>query len=154
MHKRNWLLALTAALLCAFVLINWSAVTQSMPLSFLVVTLNAPLGIVLLSICGAMIAVLVGFTLSAQLAAFGDSRRQAAELRAQRELADKAEQSRFSALQITMEREFAELRQQLVDTESRLRDESKESSNSLAACIGEIDDRLERQSPTPQTQLP
>jgi uncharacterized integral membrane protein len=154
MHTRNWLLALTGAVLCTFVLINWNTVTQSMPISLLIVTVNAPLGLVLLTLCGAMMAVVIGYALHVQFAAFGDSRRQAAELKSQRELADQAEQSRFSALRTTLESEFAALRQQLAGIETRLRQESQESTNGLAACIGEIEDRLERQSPTSSALLP
>ena len=154
MHMRNWLLVGAGVILCSFVLLNWPAITRPMPISLLIVTVNAPLGLVLLTLCGAIIAVVMGYALRVQVTAFGDSRRQMAELRSQRELADQAEQSRFMALRTMLEGEFALLRQQLTEVESRLRQESQESANSLAACIGEIDDRLERQAPIPPALLP
>ena len=66
-------------------------------------------------------------------AMYTESRRMAHELATQRELADKAEASRFTELAAHLDREVAGLKQAMV-----------EASNSLSADIGQIDDKLDR----------
>ena len=67
-----------------------------------------------------------------------ESRRQTKELQAQRDLADKAEASRFT-----------ELRTELMARLDRLQTDSRtaieQNANSVAAQIGELEDRLERE---------
>jgi hypothetical protein len=62
-------------------------------------------------------------------------RRQAKELEAQRQLAESAEASRFTELGTLIREEIAKLRTELQDTE-----------HSIAATLGEMDDRLRKPS--------
>ena len=84
-----------------------------------------------------------------------ETRRTAKELSAQRTLADQAEASRFTALGKHLDEELqrlesqaaareAALGQRLDGREQALRAHVDQASNSLAAFIGEVDDRLER----------
>jgi hypothetical protein len=66
-----------------------------------------------------------------------DARRQTRELQAQRDLADKAEASRFTELR-------AELMARLDRLQSDARLAVEQSANSTAAHIGELEDRLDR----------
>ena len=102
----------------------------------------------------ALAAVLLAYALKLQVNALSDSRRQSEELRRQRELADQAEASRFTELRQYLEAELAAIRQAQQHSEQRLRDELTTSTNTLSACIGEVDERLERQSPTPPERMP
>jgi hypothetical protein len=67
-----------------------------------------------------------------------ESRRQTRELQAQRDLADRAEASRFT-----------ELRTELMARLDRLQTESRiaveQNGNALAAQLGELEDRLARE---------
>jgi uncharacterized protein YlxW (UPF0749 family) len=89
-----------------------------------------------------------------QATALMESRQYSRELKNQRELADRAEESRFTQLRSSLETELRQLSQQVVDanaaTVSRcdrldhdLRSAIEQSTNSLSAYIGEIEDRLE-----------
>jgi hypothetical protein len=150
----RWILGSMAALMILFIGVNWSAMNQLTPLSFIVTTVEAPLGVLLLGMGLVIFSVVIAYALRIQITAFADSRRQAAELKAQRELADKAEQSRFLELRSAIEAEFAAIRQLQSQSEARMRDDLRESINSLAAYLGEIDDRLERRSPSKSASVP
>ncbi len=84
-----------------------------------------------------------------------DARRHSRELQAQRELADKAEASRFTDLRGFLETELRKLGEQVAESragitgrldqaEQDLRTAIEQSGNSLAAYIGELEDRLLR----------
>ena len=81
-------------------------------------------------------------------------RRHAAELRSHRELADNAEISRFTELRQYLQQELAQLQETQRQSVQRLRDEMQAAHNSLAAGIGEIDERLERHFPSAPDQQP
>jgi hypothetical protein len=81
-------------------------------------------------------------------------RKHAAELRAQRELVENAEASRFTDLRQYLEAELAGLRQAQAASLQRMHEEILAANNSMAACIGEIDERLERQWPSARDQQP
>jgi hypothetical protein len=84
-----------------------------------------------------------------------EGRRQARELQTQRELADRAEESRFQQLRSAMEAQLDELENQITgsktavllrldEVERSLRSTVEQSGNTLAAYMGEIEDRFER----------
>lgn len=62
-----------------------------------------------------------------------ESRRMAQELAAQRELADKAEASRFTELSAHLDQQVAGLRQAMAEV-----------ANGISADIGQMDDKLDR----------
>jgi hypothetical protein len=108
----------------------------------------------MLGFTAVLAAVLLAYALKVQINALSDTRRQSEELRRQRELADQAEASRFTELRQYLEQELASVKQAQQDSEQRLRDELATSTNTLSACIGEVDERLERASPTPPERIP
>jgi len=84
-----------------------------------------------------------------------ENRRNARELQAQRELAEQAEASRISQLRSFLESELRRLGEKTEESkvvvlaklealERELRSVVEQSGNTLAAYIGEIEDRLER----------
>ena len=100
------------------------------------------------------------FVVYVQASALFDSRRHAQELQLNRELADKAEASRFTELRSFLEGELQKLAgvrsggspvpadpailARLDRLEKELLTAVEQSGNSLAAYLGEIEDRLER----------
>jgi len=76
-----------------------------------------------------------------------ETRRYSKELQAQRTLADQAEASRFTELRGFIQGELAQLNQRIAQSHEALRSELKQelsdSSNSLAAHLAEMDDRLQ-----------
>jgi uncharacterized integral membrane protein len=124
-------------LVALFALINWTAFTALTPLSIGLTTVQAPLGLIMLGLVVFLCLLFTVWVISLQASSLMDSRRQTRELQAQRDLADKAEASRFT-----------ELRTELMARFDRLQSESTAaielSNNSVAAHIGQLEDRLER----------
>lgn len=128
---------LVLGLLAAFVIANWHVLAAPVEVSLLVATINAPAGVILLGGTALLLVLLGAYTLSLHTSTLLEARRHAKELREQRLLADQAEASRFTELNAAMQKEFADLRVELQKV-------SNESSNSLAAAIGEVEDKLDR----------
>jgi len=154
MSFRSLLVVVVVGLLALFAMVNWSTFVTPTQLSLVVTSVQAPLGLVMLGFTAVLAAVLLAYALKVQVNALSDSRRQSEELRRQRELADQAEASRFTELRRYLEQELGSLRQTQVESEGRLREELVSSTNTLSACIGEVDERLERYTPTPPERMP
>ena len=122
MPLRIVLLLVLVAALAVFVAVNWSAFTAPTTLSVIFGQVQAPLGIVMLAITGALALVFLAYALYLQAVSMREMRRMSRELEAQRQLADQAEASRFTELRAHID----------------------QSINGLAAQIAEIDDRIAR----------
>ena len=90
-----------------FALLNWTQFTTPTTLSFGFFDVSAPLGMIMLGLVALLAVVFVVWALSMQASLLVESRRQAKELQAQRELADRAEASRFTELRDFVAAEFA-----------------------------------------------
>lgn len=109
-----------------FAAINWSVFTALTPISLGVATVQAPLGLIMLGLIGFLCVLFTVWVIALQAGSLRDARRQTRELQAQRDLADKAEASRFTELR--------------ADLMARL----DGSTNTVTAHIAELEDRLER----------
>jgi len=145
-----------------FVLANWTALTAPATLSFVVFSFEAPLGLVLLGIILVFAAFFVAYVLILRTTMLMDAHRYARELKAQQQLAEKAEASRLSELRKQLDYEFAQLREaadksrvsfstQVEGLEEALRNLIGETSRSQLAYIGEIEDKLDRNLATRST---
>lgn len=155
MKVRSLFLLLTVVAIAAFTALNWSAFMTPTTLSLGVANVQAPLGLVMLGLVAFLAALFLVFVVYLQTSVLLEARRHARELQANREIAGQAEASRFTELRGFLE---AELRRQAgLDAESRaillarldqldrdLRSAVEQSGNTLAAYIGELEDRLER----------
>lgn len=131
MRVRTVLVVLVMLLLTVFVVINWPAFMAPTTLNLLVAPIEAPLGLVMLSLQVLVLLVFAVYIAMWQGAVLLQSRRHTKEMQAQRTLADEAEASRFTELRTMLHGEFEQLRQELRD-----------HANSVAATIGELDERL------------
>ena len=122
-----------------FALINWAAFAALTPLSLGFTTVQAPLGLIMLGLVAFLCVLFTVWVVSLQANSLMDARRQTKALQTQRDLADKAEASRFTELRAEMLARLDRL-----DTELRLALE--QSGNAVAAHIGQFEDRLERAS--------
>lgn len=138
-----------------FTLANWGALNTPTTLSFVVFSLQAPLGLVLLGMILLFLALFATYVLFLRTSMLMDARRYARELEAQHQLAEKAEASRLNELRSQLDQQFAKLletaEQSRTDMgerfegmETALRNSIEESSRSLSAYIGEVDDKLDR----------
>jgi uncharacterized integral membrane protein len=154
MSMRTVLVLVVIALLALFTMVNWQTFITPTELNLVVARVQAPLGLVMLGFTAVLAAVLLAYALKVQVNALSDSRRQSEELRRQRELADQAEASRFTELRSFLEQEMAALRKTQQDAGQQLRGELIDTANSLAASIGELDERIERALPIPPERMP
>jgi len=154
MNIRSLALLVLLALLVVFAVVNWGTFIAPTTLNLVFTSVQAPLGLVMLGFTALLTVVFLGYVMYVQMSALAASRKHSDELRHQRELADKAEASRFTELRQYLAQELDGLRASQRDSEARLREELTAAANSLAASIGEVDERLERMSPTPPERQP
>ena len=155
MYLRTVIIVLVLGLLAIFAIFNWSAFLSPTTLTVGFATVEAPLGLILLGIVGLVTVLFLIYVVFLQSTTLLESRRQARELQNQRELADRAEESRFEQLRSAMEARLTDLENEATESkaavlarldnvERDLRAAVEQSGNTLAAYIGEIEDRLER----------
>jgi hypothetical protein len=118
-------------------LLNWDAFSALTPLHLGLTTVQAPLGLIMLALLGFLCVLFTVWGISLQARSLQDARRQTRELQAQRDLADRAEASRFTELRI-------ELMARLDRLQADSRVAVEQSGNAVAAHIGQLEDRLER----------
>jgi uncharacterized integral membrane protein len=155
MKIRALILAIPLGLLLIFTLANWGAITTPTPISLLVGRIDAPLGLILLMFLVVVTVVFLLLMVAQQATVIVETRRAAKELTAQRVLADQAEASRFTELRrhldVRLDRVHEEMRSpedavnaRIDRLEAALREAIEHTGNTLAAYIGEVDDRVER----------
>ena len=133
-------LFLVLLLIGLFAVLNWDAFTALSALNLGVTTVQAPLGLIMLALVAFLCVLFTVWVISFQAGSLMEARRMTRELQVQRDLADKAEASRFT-----------ELRSELIARLDRLQADSRlvteQSANSIAAQLGELEDRLDRERP-------
>lgn len=155
MYLRTLLILFVIAGLIIFAAINWGAFVTPTTLSLIFLTVDAPLGLILLAIVAVLSVFFLVYVVYLQSSVLMESRRHGRELQAQRELAEQAEASRVSELRAFLQDELGELMDRteasragvlarLDQLERELRVVVEQSGNTLAAYIGEVEDRLER----------
>jgi hypothetical protein len=155
MKNFTLLLLLVLAAIVAFATLNWSVFVAPTDLSLGVAVVKMPLGLIMVGLLVFLTALFLVYVVYLQSSALLESRRHSRELQTNRELADKAEASRFTELRSFLEAQV--LRQESLNAESRsamlarieqldhdLRTAVEQSGNTLAAYIGELEDRLEK----------
>lgn len=155
MNWRTLSIAFVLVLLALFALLNWGAFAAPTELNLGPTSVQAPLGLVMLSVTALLCGLFVLYVIVQQAGGIVESRRYAKELQSQRELADKAEASRFTDLQNYLSGELGQLRersaeqtaqadQRVAQMEQRLLQKLEESTRVLSAYVGEVDDKLDR----------
>jgi uncharacterized integral membrane protein len=130
---RSLLVLVASGLAALFVVLNWRVFAASAKLNLLLTSADVPVGVVMLLLFGVGLLVLWNTMGRWQGTLLMEFRRQAKELQAQRLLAESAEASRFTELGALIREEIAKLRTELRDTE-----------HSIAATLGEMDERLRK----------
>lgn len=156
MRARTILLIIAIALIAAFAALNVDEFTRTSVLSLGFTTIQVPLGLVMLVLLGLAVLTFVATTLYMQSANLLETRRYARELATQRELADRAEASRFTELRnfldaqasTALNREAANatvMAERLAQTQAVILHRLEQSDNATAAYVGQLEDRLERE---------
>ena len=146
MNSRTLVLLLIVAATAALAVLNWTALSEPSPISLGVTTVDAPLGLIMLGLTVLLGVFFIAYVLSLQGSVLLDTRRHTKEMQAQRELADKAEASRFTELRAFLENQHQQTQSQLMARldalESHLAARAQESDNTTAAYVGQLEQRL------------
>ena len=155
MYLRTLLILAVLGLIAVFSVLNWGAFIAPTVLSLGFTSVQAPLGLILLVIVALLTLLFLVYITYLQSSVLLESRRHARELQMQRDLAEQAETSRFNQLQTLVETELQKLAGDMEQSKSLLltrldqierdlRSALEQTGNSLAAYIGELEDRLDR----------
>jgi biopolymer transport protein ExbB/TolQ len=157
MRIRTILLVVGILLLAGFVALNLDEFTRVSMLSLGFTTVQVSLGLVMLLLLVVATVAYLASTLYMQSMHLLETRQYARELNTQRELADKAEASRFTELRSYLEvqalaaqhREAAVatvLAERFAQQQQALLARLEQTDNSIAAYMGQLEDRLERRN--------
>lgn len=158
MNLRTLQLLLLVAAIAIFTLVNWSAFTTPTTLSLVFGTVQAPLGLIMLVLTGLLAALFLVYIVYQQAGLIVETRRASRDMAAQRELADKAEASRFTELRAFLASELRTLETRIAEaqaensrrveaSEQALATRLTETTNGLAAHLGEVEDKIDRAFP-------
>ena len=146
MNSRTLVLLLIVAATAALAVLNWTALSEPSPISLGVTTVDAPLGLIMLGLTVLLGVFFIAYVLSLQGSVLLDTRRHSKEMTSLRELADKAEASRFTELRAFLENQHQQTQSQLMARldalESHLAARAQESDNSTAAYVGQLEQQL------------
>ncbi|WP_295549481.1 LapA family protein [uncultured Pseudacidovorax sp.] len=165
MGLRSIVLFVIALVIAALAALNWGTLSAPTVMSLGVTTVTAPLGLVMLGLTVLLAAFFLAYVLWLQGTVLVDARRHTKELQAQRELADKAEASRFTELRNFLESQenthmarngerHAAVLARIEQLEATLRQRAEQADNTLAAHIGQLEDRLDRRAVTASVATP
>lgn len=154
MRFRTLALIIAIVLVAGFFALNLEEFNRTSVLSLGFTTVTASLGLVMLGLLVAATVLYLASTLLMQSANLIESRKYARELNTQRELADKAEASRFTELRQYLETTAAAEKQREIVASQLLTDRLtaheralmarlEQSENTVAAHIGQLEDRLD-----------
>jgi len=157
MRARTVLLVFVLGAIAVFAALNWSAFMAPTSLTLGFATVQGPLGLIMLGLTALVTVLFLAFVVYLQTSVLIDARRHARELKAQRELADEAEASRFTELRGLVGEALQKLEGQCEESrtsvlarldqlERDLGSRIEQTGNTLAAYIGELEDRLERET--------
>ena len=158
MNVRTFAVVLALALLAGFTAQNWVAFTAPTTLTVGITEVQAPLGLVMLMVCAVLATIFLGYIVFQQAGVILEARRMSKELKSQRELADRAEASRFTELRGYLAGELERIvantgsatdgvNTRIDRLEAALRERLAESERSLTAYVGEVEDKLDRLLP-------
>lgn len=156
MRFRTIFLVLVILLVAGFVALNADEFTRVSMLSLGVTTVEVSLGLVMLLLFVISLVTFLASSMYMQSRYLIETRAHTRELDAQRQLADKAEASRFTDLRAYLEvqaitaqqREAAlttMLTERFTSQQQALLARLEQTDNTLAAYLGQLEDRLDKQ---------
>ena len=160
MGVRSAFLFVIVLLIAALAALNWGTLSAPTDVWLGFMTVSAPLGLIMLGLTLVLAAFFLVYVLYLHSSVLIDTKRHTKEMQAQRDLADKAEASRFTELRNFLEAQENKHMAQNADRQSALlarldqletsvRLRSDQTDNTVAAHIGQLEDRLERRPLSP-----
>lgn len=154
MRTRTILLVVAILLVAGFAALNWAEILRPAPLLFGPVVAEAPLGLILLSLLGLTLVLFLVSSAAIRTQSLMDFRQHQKTLEAQRELADKAEASRFIELRQHLDQHLKDMRERdaiaasefdkaMLQSRRDLQGQMEAQNRALAARLNELEHRLE-----------
>src|SRR6478609_7456741 len=149
MRTRATLFIVAILLVAAFAALNWGEMVRSTPLSFGLFVTEAPLGLILLTVLAVACVAFILASAAIRTQALVDSRTHHKTLEAQRDLADRAEASRFTDLRTYLDAQLRELRERdaiaatelqkaVVNSQRELRTQLEQMHRTLGSRLNEM----------------
>lgn len=169
MRARLLFVVVAILLVAGFAAQNWPEFLRTSPLTFGVIVEEASLGLILLGVFAVTMLVFLISSAMQDSRYVMESRRHAKSLQAQRDLAEKAEVSRFTDLRQQLDTHLRENRQResiatselekaMLQNQRELRSQLETMHRTLDGRLTELESRLEarleRFQPTPPADLP
>lgn len=146
MNFRTISIAVIVALIALLAAFNWNALAAPTPVSFGVTEIQAPLGVLMLALTVLLSVFFIAYVLWMQGSVLMEARRHNKEMQAQRDLADKAEASRFTELRGVLEalhgRDKQDLLARIDALDAQMVKRAQESENSTAAYLGQLEQQV------------
>lgn len=146
MHLRSVVLLLTVLAIAALAALNWPTLAEPSVVSLGVMSIEAPLGLIMLALTALLGIFFLAYVLSLQGSVLMETRRHTKELHAQRELADRAEASRFTQLRAFLEAQHQQshtaVLQRMDVLEAHLAARAQETDNTTAAYVGQLEQQM------------
>jgi len=153
MTLKTFFISLIFAILALFAVVNWNSFIAPTSLWLIVTTINAPLGLIMLGFIALISLLFLIYIAYLQSARLMESRHFNKDLTSLRELAEKAEASRLTGLHQFLQTELSKMEGKTVASEEALQKRLaqldhdlhtavEQAGNTLAAYIGELEDRL------------
>lgn len=139
MRIRTIFLVLFIVLVAALVALNVTEFTRVSPLNLGVATVAVPLGLVMLILLAVVTVAFLGVTLYMQSSNLIETRNYARELATQRELADKAEASRFTELRHYLDAQAAAEQRREAAADSVLAERFAQQNAAMSARLDQTD---------------
>lgn len=154
---RSVLLLVIALVIALLAMLNWATLAAPTDVSLGVTVVQAPLGLIMLGLTVLLAILFVAYVVYLQGSVLVETRRHTKEMQTQRDLADKAEASRFTELRNFLETQenthmsrnadrHAALLARVEQLEASVRLRADQTDNTVAAHIGQLEDRLDRRA--------
>lgn len=154
MRSRFVILVVAILLVAGFAALNWSEIVRPSTLLFGPFLMDAPLGAILLGLLALTLVAFLLATAHMRTQSLLETRHHYKTLEAQRELADKAEASRFTDLRQHLDHQLSQLRDRdniavgefqksVVDSQREMRNQLEQINRTIASRLNEIEHRLD-----------
>ncbi|TFZ00907.1 hypothetical protein EZ313_20970 [Ramlibacter henchirensis] len=154
MRARMIILVLVILAVAGFAAQNWPEINRTSTLNFGVVQADAPMGLILLTLLGLTLLVFLATAATMRSRNLVESRQYAKDIHVQRELAEKAEVSRFTDLRQMLDSHLrdekqresvahSELERSMAQHQRELRNQLEQMYHLLTSRLSELERRLD-----------
>jgi hypothetical protein len=154
MRTRTIALVVAILLVAGFAALNWAEVVRPAPLLFGPIVADAPLGLILLGLLALTLVLFLASSAAIRTQSLMDYRHHQKTLEAQRELADRAEASRFTDLRQHLDTHLKEMRERdaiaatefdkaMAQNRREMQAQMEQMNRMVSARLNELEHRLE-----------